>query len=140
MFSRQAKLTFITRVKDFLLATRLLQVFTPFNRLFAFIYNFNLLTSWVHKHKKDKLLVSDFYRPVRTYTDREKSFNAISDHYRLNEVPVTYLEFGVANGYSFRWWMEKCSNPASRFYGFDTFEGLPEAWGLFAKGDMNAGL
>jgi hypothetical protein len=140
MLSRSAKLKLITRGKDFLLASRLLQVFQPFNRLFAFIYNFNLLTSWVHKHKKDDLLVNDFYRPVRHYEDRLKSFSAISAHYHLNEIPVCYLEFGVANGLSFKWWMNTCSNSGSRFYGFDTFEGLPEDWGLFSKGDMHSGI
>ncbi|MFI5196748.1 MAG: hypothetical protein ACHQD8_06640, partial [Chitinophagales bacterium] len=73
MFSRPAKLRLITRAKDFLLATRVLQVLQPFNKLFAFIYNFNLLTAWVHKHKKDNLLINDFYRPVRHYEDRLKS-------------------------------------------------------------------
>jgi hypothetical protein len=43
------------------------------------------------------------------------------------------MEFGVASGVSFRWWLNNSVHPDSRFYGFDTFEGLPENWGLFYK-------
>ena len=138
MSIRTTKLKVIKFSKDFLLATRLLQILQPFNKLFGFIYHFNLLTSWVHKNKKADLLVNDFYRPVRHYADREKSFTAISKHYRLPEIPVCYLEFGVAYGGSFKWWLAECKHADSRFYGFDTFEGLPESWGVFAKGDMHS--
>ncbi len=86
------------------------------------------------------MLLNDFYRPKRNYTDREKSFAAVLSHYKLDTQPICYMEFGVANGGSFKWWMNASTNGASRFYGFDTFEGLPEDWGLFAKGDMNFGL
>jgi hypothetical protein len=134
------KLRVIKFIKDFLLLSRLLQIFQLVNKLFGFIYNFNLLTSWIHLHKKDSYLINDFYRLKRNYEDRMKSYQAITDNYKLDEVPFLYLEFGVAGGVSFNWWMEHCKNQSSQFYGFDTFEGLPETWGLYAKGDMNEGM
>ena len=136
MSGRTIRLNIIKVTKDFLLASRILQLLQPFNRLFAFIYDFNTLTSWVHKHKKDTILVNDFYRVVREYDDREKSFEAIVQHYQLQQAPIVYLEFGVAGGDSFKWWLKASQNANSQFYGLDTFEGLPESWGVFDKGDM----
>jgi hypothetical protein len=46
----------------------------------------------------------------------------------LNNVPVTYLEFGVFKGWSMRQWLEINQHSVSRFVGFDTFTGLPEDW------------
>ncbi|QMU76343.1 class I SAM-dependent methyltransferase [Streptacidiphilus sp. PB12-B1b] len=51
-----------------------------------------------------------------------------------------YLEFGVWEGLSLRWWAEHLKQPGARFVGFDSFEGLPEQWrpdyppGTFAVG------
>jgi hypothetical protein len=53
---------------------------------------------------------------------------------RLSERPIHYLEFGVAGGTSFAWWVKANHHPGSRFFGFDTFEGLPEDWHFFKKG------
>ena len=54
----------------------------------------------------------------------------------MDREEILYLEFGVASGSSFFWWMKKNTNPVSLFRGFDTFEGLPEDWGGFKKGAM----
>jgi hypothetical protein len=47
--------------------------------------------------------------------------------------PVDYLEFGVGSGGTFRFWLGLNRCHESRFYGFDTFTGLPEGWERFGK-------
>ena len=45
----------------------------------------------------------------------------------------------MADGHSFNWWMTANTHPASRFYGFDTFTGLPENFGPYKKGTFDTG-
>jgi len=51
--------------------------------------------------------------------------------------PVLYLEFGVHEGYSIRHFATAFTNPAARFVGFDSFEGLPETWGRKQAGHFS---
>jgi Macrocin-O-methyltransferase (TylF) len=46
----------------------------------------------------------------------------------IAERRVLYLEFGVAEGMSMRYWSRRLRHPESRLHGFDSFEGLPASW------------
>jgi hypothetical protein len=59
--------------------------------------------------------------------DRKSLWLHISRNY-LSKKAIDYLEFGVFEGNSIRKWSEINSDSMSRFYGFDTFTGLPEDW------------
>jgi len=50
---------------------------------------------------------------------------------------ITYIEFGVHEGYSIRYFAQKNSNQQSVFIGLDSFDGLPEDWGTVPKGTFD---
>jgi len=63
---------------------------------------------------------------IREFPDRAALHAGVSRI--IGNVPITYLEFGVWKGESILAWTKLNTNPGSRFYGFDSFEGLPEDW------------
>jgi hypothetical protein len=130
------KLKLIKFFKDFLLWSGILRILSPLNHLFFFTRNFNLLRSWIGQNNNNALLINDFYSWKRDYPKRFLLYNAIATPYDLEAKALLYMEFGVASGSSFTWWLKKNRNADSRFVGFDTFEGLPEDWGGFRKGAM----
>jgi len=123
-------------LKDFLLFSRIGLLLKPLKGYFKFVGNFSELSGWVNRQHKN-VKYTDFYKPARVYRNRENLYAHVSETEGLKNKPVQYYEFGVASGNSFRWWLNENKDPKSLFYGFDTFEGLPEDWHFYKKGDMS---
>ena len=96
------------------------------------------LSKWRRKTKVNGY--NDWYQGKWNYGRRYKLYEAMIAQEGLDVLPIDYFEFGVASGQSFKWWLEHNKNADSRFYGFDTFEGLPESFGFYEKGKLAAAL
>jgi len=129
---------YIKNIKDFLIFSRVFLLAKPFSGLFKTISNFSLFTLWISKVNKDKtLLINDFYVPTRDHSRRYKLYDKVGRTLEVETKRINYVEFGVASGNSFKWWINFNKNTDSHFAGFDTFEGLPESWGGYKKGEMS---
>ena len=94
------------------------------------VVNYMKLGRWVANHD---------FAPQRVM-DRNAVFDAVAK--RVKDRKVLYLEFGVWEGRSIRYWSEALRNPDSMLHGFDSFEGLPEDFdvkGPYSKGSFNVG-
>ena len=102
-------------------------LYTPLSKL-TWFFRFD---AWARENKHLPLndLPSKEY-----YNKRYRLFDYILSKHSTPDDPLDYFEFGVADGATFTWWLTKIHHPDSRFYGFDTFEGLPEDWGIHKKG------
>lgn len=79
---------------------------------------------------------NDWYRSNWDYSRRYELYENVISQENLKDAELDYFEFGVCGGHSFKWWLEHNHHSGSRFFGFDTFEGLPESFGPFQKGSM----
>jgi O-methyltransferase len=107
---------------------------SPFSGVLGNGMNMGHLSKWRQEHEVKGY--NDFYQETWDYERRYNLYEALVKQEALDQEPVDYFEFGVAGGFSFKWWLERNKEPGSRFFGFDTFEGLPEKWGAFEKGSM----
>lgn len=123
-------------LKGFLLYSRVGLLLKPFSHVFKFTANFANLAGWIQTYHK-KIPFTDFYKAKKVYTDRNKLYQYVADNNSLQNEEIEYYEFGVASGTSFKWWLNQNKNDNSKFWGFDTFEGLPEDWHFYKKGDMS---
>jgi len=61
-------------------------------------------------------------------SSREAVVDYLVENQNLFDEKVTYFEFGVWKGEILKYWTTKLKNPQTKFFGFDSFEGLPEEW------------
>ena len=125
-------------IKNFMLFLRPHILFGWTANFFRLVANTMSVSAWISRNNK-KLKFSDFHVWIRDYGKRENLYGFVANEQNLDFERIDYLEFGVAAGNSLIWWVNRLKNKETRFYGFDTFEGLPEDWGLFfSKGDMRS--
>ena len=114
---------------------RLHVIFNFMSGLFLNLYYMTKFSLWVSRHKK--VAFNDF--PSKwDYNKRYNLYKWVIEHEKLGEDAINYMEFGVAQGNSFKWFLQQNKHHESRFYGFDTFTGLPEDFGLYKKGEFNS--
>lgn len=121
-------------LKSSFIKLKLHVLFAPLSGAFIQLAYMSKLSKWANGHKN--LSFNDFYSKW-DYNKRYELYKYVIESEKLME-PINYLEFGVAGGISFKWWMDQNKDPASGFFGFDTFEGLPEDFGPYKKGTFNS--
>jgi Macrocin-O-methyltransferase (TylF) len=81
------------------------------------VVNYLAVGQWMRAHG---------YDVTRRFETREQLFDLVGAE--VGDKAVLYLEFGVFDGATTRYWSKLLRNPKSRLHGFDSFEGLPENW------------
>jgi hypothetical protein len=140
------------QLRLWLLRSGIYKIARPFADLFSKMTAFIHFADWV---KANRNIPYNDYPTKTDYNKRYGLFSWLLQEYHgatagtidplgrdtgLNNAatsPITYLEFGVADGGTFAWWLKKITHPAAKFYGFDTFQGLPEDWGIHKKGSFS---
>ena len=108
----------------------------PFSGFLLNLAYLSKQSKYINQHKN--IAFNDFFSGDRSRDKRFGLYEYLNKEFiKMN--PINYLEFGVANGGSFYWWLKNHTHKQSTFSGFDTFSGLPEDYGPFKKGDMSNG-
>ena len=122
------------KLKSLFFVLKLHRLFPSY--LLNFLGHLANLSKFINQHSN--VAYSDFFSTRFDYKKRYSLFEYVIKKEGLDK-DVDYLEFGVSKGNSLKWWINRLKNKNSRFYGFDTFTGLPEDWGPFKAGDMSNG-
>ena len=128
------KLFIIRKIKALFARLKLHVFFKPFENVLLNIVYLSRQSRWISQIPKGRF--NDFYNKKVNYESRFKLHEFVINEEIKNQA-IDYLEFGVASGIAFKWWVEKNKNPDTRFYGFDVFTGLPEDFGVMKKHHYN---
>ncbi len=129
------KFAIIRFLKSTFIRLKLHVLYSPFTGVWMQMAWMTKLSKWADENKK--IPFNDF--PSKWNYDKRYDLYKYIIEKEVLDLSINYLEFGVADGHSFNWWMTANTHPSSRFYGFDTFTGLPENFGPYKKGTFNTG-
>lgn len=90
--------------------------------------NYLKIGRWFREHQ--------FIIPNRVATKQDVWRDIIK---QTSSKKVLYLEFGVREGDSMKFWSQELKHPQAILHGFDSFEGLPEHGGPWFKGQFDVG-
>lgn len=131
------KISIIRKTKWWFYRFRLHNLIEPISPILLNLAYLSKVSKWISRNRN--IAFNDFYSPKWDYNKRYKLYEFVFGSKKLDQA-ITYLEFGVSGGHSFKWWVDANKHPESSFSGFDTFEGLPEDWGGFRQGAMTADI
>ena len=130
------KIKIIKKFKAYFIRLRIHKVF-GFAADYLIYFGYLLkMSKWIDNNKA-KLKYNDFYNKRVVHKNRVELYDVFATENRLKKSAINYLEFGVGRGNSLRWWTENNINPKSVFWGFDTYEGLPEKYGTYDVGTFS---
>src|SRR5690606_15498252 len=119
-----SKLGLIRKTKSLFMRWKLHGLTEPFSGFFSNLLYMSKLSKWRRQAKVNGY--NDWYQRKWDYNRRYILYEEVSKAEGLDKKAIDYFEFGVSSGSSFRWWLAHNTNTESNFFGFDTFEGLPE--------------
>ncbi|HCR49824.1 MAG TPA: hypothetical protein DIW24_09350, partial [Bacteroidetes bacterium] len=106
-------------VKRVFFTWQLHRITNKFAYLFEWVAAISQLSTWISQNRN--LAYNDFPQRNFDYNNRYQLYDWLIQN-RIPDTPLTYIEFGVAAGKSFTWWVEHLQHPETRFYGFDTLD------------------
>jgi hypothetical protein len=73
-------------------------------------------------------------KTLKSVKTRQDLWDILLQEFITPGTTITYVEFGVHEGESIKYFVASNNNPQSIFIGLDSFVGLPERWGTMAAG------
>lgn len=122
----------MNKLKKLLQRLHVYKIVDPISSPLSKAVAFSQLLKWIATNKK--ALKID--RPDAPYESRYELYRWLYAN-EIKDTRIDYFEFGVADAETFYFWLDNIHHPDSRFYGFDTFTGLPENWGTMPKGSFS---
>ena len=76
-------------------------------------------------------------KDIKTFQNKDELWDFAVQNYYEKRNSITYVEFGVFEGSSIKYFAKQNNNEHSVFIGLDSFEGLPSDWGPMPKGTFD---